>query len=1001
MLPNPKYLVFSLFVALPLFGGKAFAQAGKVTGVVADSSSGEPLPGVNVVVVEEQVGASTNQQGQFTILNVQPGTYTVRLSFVGYQTKIIQGVEVNAGLTTSLEEVKLAEEEVGLQEVTVTAQDEVVKEDISGSRVDVSVERVESTPVTNINEVVELQPGIQSGLSVRGSGAREVSYRLDGASLQSQRAGDPYTNISMTAVEEVQTQTGGFSAEYGNLRSGLINIVTQEGPPDRYTVDVISRYRAPTKKHFGPKLNSSKTFYLRRFLDPEVKWEGTDRWDSSTQSQFRDFQGFEEVAQETLSDDNPNNDLTPRAAEQLFRWRHRRDATINASDWVIDGSIGGPVPGISDYLGNLRFFASYRQVDKEYIIPLNTRGYDARNARIKLTADLSPKMKLNLVGMTGRDKGTRVGTGAGTANRRAMVRRDDREAIITSYNPQGFTWQTANLAFSPGGLSRSIVERDMLSANFTHNITSNTYYEVQMKWFRTDSRAGPGRSLWDTSPVQTFARFEADKAPMGYRFETGQTVVGGLRLGGHNSVLRDTSTYNQYDAQIKVTSQVLPSHLLKTGIRFNLSDQNESVKAVDALKDPSDTEHQWEKQPLYIGAYLEDKIEFKGMIANLGVRFDYFNPRDEFFVYESAFAEAFRNVERLDKLPKKKVSPSMKISPRVGVSFPMVENSKVFFNYGHFVQVPSSKNIFIASKSRLTQGVWELGNPFLSMPKTTAYEVGYEQGLFGRYLIRATGYYKNITDQPRSISYQGRQGLISYSVPMPLNYEDIRGAELAIYKNSGRWFRGFASFTYQVVKGGNFGFGTFFENPIRQRRYERQSNEHVQSRPLPRPYARMSLTFRTPGDFGPEFGWFRPIGQWRLNLLGRWREGSYFTYTGETSVEGIQNNFQWPDFRMVDLRVSKDFNISSTDLKFFFDVQNVFNIKNFNQGSFTGGDDFNNYMRSLKLPEKKTERWKKWLGENGNDEPGNLGKEYIDPPNQATIRHLFPRSYKVGVRYSF
>ena len=1000
MLSTFRCIVCFLLVALALCGGKVFAQAGKVAGVVTDST-GEPLPGVNVLVQEEEVGAVTNKQGQFNVLNVSPGTYTVRFSFVGYQTKRIQGVEVTSGLATRLE-VILAEEEVGLQGVTVTAQDEVVKEDISASRVDVSMDRVENAPVASISEAIELQPGIRSGLSVRGSGAEAVSYRLDGASLQSQRTGNPYTNISVTGVKEVQTQTGGFSAAQGNLRSGLINVTTREGSADRYTVDVLSRYRMPTQKHFGPKFNSSKTYYLRPYLDPEVKWEGTDQWDSFTRNQYREFQGYEEIAQSTLTDDNPNNDLTPKAAEQLFRWRHRRDVTINSPDWVVDGSIGGPVPGISDYLGDLRFFLSYRQVDREYIMPLNTRGYQARNARIKLTADLTPDMKLDIVGMTGQEKGTRIGTGSGTANRRAGVREEDREAIITSYRPQGFTWSTAEVAFSPSGLSRSIIERDMVSAKINHTISSNTFYDAQVKWFRSNFRAGPGLPQRDVETVKhTFARFKANEAPMGYLFSTRSSLVQQLRLAGHNSVLRDTSTYNQYDFKLDVTSQVLPSHEVKTGIRFNVSVQDERVKAVDALKDPSDTKHQWEKKPAYFAAYLQDKIEFKGMIANLGARFEYFDPRTSFPSFENAFSSEFRNAGELDQLPEEAVGAKMKVSPRAGVSFPITESSKLFFNYGHFVQFPSSENLYLVAQSRLTRAVYEMGNPYLSMPQTTAYEVGYEQSFFDQFLIRATGYYKDITNQPRMISYQGRQGLIDYSVPRSLNYEDIRGAEFSVYKNSGRWIRGFATFSYRVSKGGNFGFGTYFENPIQQRRYERQTTEHVQFRPLPRPYARMSLTFRTPGDFGPEFGWFRPIGQWRLNLLGRWREGNYFTYTGPTSVEGIQNNFQWPDFRMVDLRFSKDFNVSDTDLKFFLDVKNVFNIKNFNTASFAGGNDFDSYMKSLKLPKKKTKKWDRWPGENGNDKPGVFNKEYIDPPNLRTLRYLFPRSYKLGVRYSF
>jgi len=985
-------------MTLFLFGGKAYSQTGKIAGVVTDSSD-NPLPGVNVLIVGEETGVATGEEGRFNLLNVPVGVYTLRFSFVGYQTKRIQGVEVNNNLTTNLE-VILAEEQVGLQEVTVVAQDEPVKEDISASRVDIDMESVESNPVASINEMVELQPGIQSGLQVRGSERGEISYQLDGFSLQSQRSGSPYSNISLTGIKQVSTQTGGFSASEGNLRSGLVNVVTREGPTDRYTVDVFSRYRAPTEKHFGPKFNSGETYALRPFLDPEVKWEGTDQWDDFTRRQHPDFDGFEEIARETLGDNNPNNNLTPRAAEQLFRWRHRRDVTINSPDWVFDGSIGGPVPGISDYLGDLRFFASYRQVDREYILPLNTRGYDARNTRLKLTADVTSDIKLDLIGMTGREEGTRIGSGANLSNRRAQVRREDREAVITSYGPTGFTWMTNEVVFSPSGLSRSIVERDMLSAKVTHNVSSSTFYNARVMWFRSDFKAGPGLRGRSTETVRSFAEFEANEAPMGYRFGTGSSLPAQLRLAGHNSVLRDTSLYNQFDFKLDFTSQVFPSHQVNAGIQFNISDQQERVEAVDALRDPSDTEHQWNVQPIYGAGYLEDKIEFEGMIANLGVRLDYFHPRTEFINFQGSFNDVFANAENLGELSKREADPFVKVSPRVGVSFPVTEQSKIFFNYGHFVQIPDAEDLYQTAISKLTNGIFRIGNPFLKMPQTTSYELGYEQSFFGQYLVRAAGFYKDITNQTVDIQFQGQQGLVSYTSPFNQSYEDIRGFEVSVRKSSGQWIRGFVNYTFRVSKSGDFGFGTFFENPIEQRRFERETTENIQFRPQPQPFLRASLTFLTPGNFGPEFGWLQPFGHWSLNFLGRWKSGEVFTYTGPTDVPGLQDNFEWPDFKMVDLRISKDFSLRDTNLNFFLDINNFLNLENFNTGAFSGGSDFDSYMQSLALPESKTEEFDRWPGDNGNQSPGDVG-EGVDPPNLQSLLHLYPRSYKFGVRYSF
>ena len=78
--------LLSLFTLCLIFSATAFAQSGTITGTVTDESSGETLPSVNVYVVELQRGAATDSQGEFTIEGVEYGTYTVRASFVGYDT---------------------------------------------------------------------------------------------------------------------------------------------------------------------------------------------------------------------------------------------------------------------------------------------------------------------------------------------------------------------------------------------------------------------------------------------------------------------------------------------------------------------------------------------------------------------------------------------------------------------------------------------------------------------------------------------------------------------------------------------------------------------------------------------------------------------------------------------------------------------------------------------------------------------------------------------------
>lgn len=107
----------------------------------------------------------------------------------------------------------------------------------------------------------------------------------------------------------------------------------------------------------------------------------------------------------------------------------------------------------------------------------------------------------------------------------------------------------------------------------------------------------------------------------------------------------------------------------------------------------------------------------------------------------------------------------------------------------------------------------------------------------------------------------------------------------------------------------------------------------------------------------------------------------------------------------------KNLNVGGLDAKVYLDVDNVFNIKNFNPGSFEGSQDFDRYIESLRIKEEYVAELPEWPHETGDDKPGELdeddiydpetGEGYIDPPNLKSLRHLWPRRFRVGLRFSF
>ena len=129
---------------------------GKLTGQVTDERTGEPLPFVNITLEGTTIGAATDLEGKYVILNIQPGKYNVKFQYLGYQTKIMSEVNISIDLTTRID-ITLAEATVEIGEVIVQAESGGIKKDVTSSQSLVSSEEIENLPVAELNDLLELQ----------------------------------------------------------------------------------------------------------------------------------------------------------------------------------------------------------------------------------------------------------------------------------------------------------------------------------------------------------------------------------------------------------------------------------------------------------------------------------------------------------------------------------------------------------------------------------------------------------------------------------------------------------------------------------------------------------------------------------------------------------------------------------------------------------------------------------------------------------------------------
>lgn len=227
MRPILRSLLGTLLAASLLTAG----TTGKIAGTVTDAATGEPIVGVSVQVSGTTLGTATSVDGSYTILNVPPGEYTLRVASLGYETKTVTRVRVAADQTTPVS-LTLKTSSVELGEVVVSAETPAVQKDLTSSVSIVGSKEIEALPVASFTELIGLQAGVVgsgSSIHVRGGRSNEVSFLIDGAYVQDPLLGGLATAINNDAIQEMSLLSGTFNAEYGNAMSGVVNIVTKEG----------------------------------------------------------------------------------------------------------------------------------------------------------------------------------------------------------------------------------------------------------------------------------------------------------------------------------------------------------------------------------------------------------------------------------------------------------------------------------------------------------------------------------------------------------------------------------------------------------------------------------------------------------------------------------------------------------------------------------------------------------------------------------------------------
>ncbi len=198
---------------------------GKIAGTIIDAQTNEPLPGANIIVTGTLLGATSDEDGSYFILNISPGKYQLESMYIGYATSVIKDVKVSVDQTTLIN-IELNSEMLESETIEVVAQRPLVQKDLTSTMAKVTGEEIQALPIENVSGVVNLQAGVVDG-HFRGGRTEEVKYLIDGVSVTDAFTGNYTMEADVNSIEEVQVLTGTFNAEYGEALSGIVNQVTK------------------------------------------------------------------------------------------------------------------------------------------------------------------------------------------------------------------------------------------------------------------------------------------------------------------------------------------------------------------------------------------------------------------------------------------------------------------------------------------------------------------------------------------------------------------------------------------------------------------------------------------------------------------------------------------------------------------------------------------------------------------------------------------------------
>ena len=896
-----RYGLVSIILAILGVPVAAGQTTGKIAGIVTEAETGEPLPGVNIVIEGIQQGTASDLEGRFVIIGVRPGTYTIVASFVGFATQRSEGLRVNVDLTTEVN-FSLREETFEGEEIVVTAEAVRVRKDVTSSEARVTAETIDRLPVQELGQILNVQAGVtdRGGFHIRGGRSSEIVTMVDGVPVTDSYDGSTALQLENEGIEELQVISGTFNAEYGNAMSGVINVVSKEGRKDR--------------------IGGTVELYSGSYVVPGS--------------------GGRELLLGTKQEDYTTSEGFPYDKANVYSYlpvepMHYRNAAA---------SLEGPV--LTDrvtFFANGRYFnndgwlygANLYEANGTYgdssLVSLNAWEKSSFQANVRIQATES--IIVNLIALGSRTEGAAGGY------------------QFYRWNPNGMA------TYRDNGLDTKI--------KFTHLLGAKTFYTVNVATFVKSANRRRFEHLTDNayndfslSPPDSVevlpgvydlvelggARFARGGVDLN-RFErrtrsyfikgdlTSQISRYHLVKVGFEGRL-DNLSYEDYNV-VPATSPT--GQVLEPFVPAAPRPESFQYRSFDGV------------EPIKLSAYIQDKIEYENFIVNAGVRLDYFDARadvpadpedpniygplkkinlfndtngDGVITEEEETDGNAITVEQREEYWWSRVDSKVQVSPRLGVAYPVTEEGVIHFSWGHFLQIPTLNRLFdnFGYKVPRESGRYgPFGNPDLSAQRTVMYEVGIKQGL-GPVVAELTAYNRDVRSWvSTSRLIETELPGVAYVVYANRDYANTRGVTLSLNRAYTDGFGFNINYTYQVVEGSN--------SSPEEEFFAAANREEPRLALLPLAW---DQRHKVAGAF------FAGGRNWGASLLAVW--GAGFPYTPSFEEAAIAGSDVPPEFPtharrqpstlQLDLDAYREFNVGPVRPRVFVQVTNVLDRRN-------------------------------------------------------------------------